>query len=171
MKRCKCENRRLRLKWVVIERRCEPLSSRLKCLACGIKWWSKAKYVRLLKDHTERSRRGMTDQDILERLLDGSLWVQGETVFTASSSSPLAVEKKTSNGSTYDFVTVCSGGRKKKIALHRLVWMAHHRQLVPEGFDVDHVLGKEIPSPNAIENLRLLESSVNRSLGKPCCEF
>lgn len=167
MNRCKCENRRLRIKWVVVQRRSHPLTSRLKCLACSIKWWAKAKYVQQLPDHVEQSRRGMTDADILERIINGTLWVDGETVWSANAKEPLTVVTRTSNRSTYQFVSVSLRGRKKAIALHRLVWMFHNKQLVPEGFDVDHRFGKNVDRPNAIENLRLLESSINRSIGKP----
>lgn len=155
-------------------RRSDQLSSRLKCLACSIKWWSKAKYVQQLPDHVERSRKGMTDIDILERIMDGTLWVEGETAWVidrCKAKVPLTVRTRTSSRSTYQFIEVSSRGRKKAIALHRLVWMYHHKQVVPEGYDVDHRFGKNIEKPNSIENLRLLESSVNRSIGKPNDEF
>jgi hypothetical protein len=113
----------------------------------------------------------MTDSDILERIMAGTLWVDGEMVWSTNAKEPLTVKTRTSNGSTYQFVEVSSQGRKKTIALHRLVWMFHNKQLVPDNFDVDHRFGKNVDNPNAIENLRLLESSVNRSIGKPNDDF
>jgi hypothetical protein len=41
--------------------------------------------------------------------------------------------------------------------------MSQHVQLVPDGFDIDHKNGRKIKFPDAIDNLRLLPSSVNRS--------
>ena len=164
MKRCKCLVRD-KSKWVVITRREQPLTSRLKCLRCSIKWWSKCKYVATLRDHAERSCKGLTDQDILDRINEGSLWVKSEDIFskTQFGESLLTPLSRTSNGSEYKFVTIWKANKKKKIAVHRVVWMYHNRCLVPDGFDVDHKLGKSVPNANAIDNLQLLPASVNRS--------
>jgi len=172
VKRCKCIERD-RGKWKVVERRQYPLTSRLKCLRCGIKWWSKCKYVATLGNHVEYSQRGLTDQDILDRINTGTLWVEGEKVVSKSRKGIMELMQihRESSGSKYHFVTVWAGNKKKKIAVHRLVWMCHHRSLVPDGFDVDHKSGKDIPNANAIENLQLLPSSVNRSRGKPNDDF
>jgi hypothetical protein len=109
----------------------------------------------------------MTDQRILDRLVAGNLVVFTETSevwsFVKSTWVKLKVIERESSSSTYRFVKVGCGTKQKKIALHRLVWIAFHRQLVPEGFDVDHVLGANVKHPDAISNLRLLPSSVNRS--------
>lgn len=169
---CKCGNyREAGHRWVVIERRKSPKSSKLKCLECGWKWHSTCQYVSKLKDHVEKSFKGMTDQDILDRIVDGTLTVFTRTAevwgFNGSSWSKLRVIDRESCGSSYRFVEVCSKGKKKKIALHRLVWIAFHRQLVPESYDVDHIEGKDREFPDAIDNLRLLESRFNRSRGKP----
>lgn len=170
---CKCGGgyRYAGHRWVVIERRKLPQSSHLKCLQCSWKWWSQCKYVAKLIDHVEVSRSGMTDADILERIETGSLRVCPSACSVASKSvqgwTELKIIERESNGSTYQFVTVCSGGKKKKIALHRLVWMASHRSLVPDGFDVDHKHGKD--AGNGIENLQILRASVNRSKGQPAC--
>lgn len=155
--------------WVVLERRSAKQSSRLKCLACGWKWWSFAGYVFDLRDHKEESRSGMTDEDILDRINDGTLTVLVNEArvfsFTKGSWHELSpVERTPPSGTSYRFVEVCRHGRKKKVALHRLVWMFAHRSLVPEGYDVDHIEGKV---RDTIDNLRLLESSANRSRGKP----
>lgn len=136
-----------------------------KCLKCGHKWNSRRKYVARLADHTEYSRKGMTDQDILDRILSGTLEVDMKGRFVTShrrETKQLTVWEHTRNGSTYRFVSICLG-HKKKISIHRLVWMAFWKQLVPEGQDVDHIKGREIENPDGIENLRLLPVSVNRS--------
>lgn len=153
-------------RWVVLKRR--EKSSHLKCLDCGWKWWSGCKYVADLPDHVEQSRSGMTDQDILDKINDGRLAVLPDEArvfsFGRNQWAELKVRHRESNGSTYSFVEVCANGKKKKVALHRLVWMFANRRLVPDGFDVDHIEGKVSDS---IDNLRLLESSKNRSIGKP----
>ena len=171
---CKCGNHReAGHRWGVIERRKPPKTSLLKCLACGWKWWSNCGYIAKLPDHKEHPRKGMTDQDILDRILEGTLVVM-PLACEVHTFNPLKrqwnqarIIERESSGSTYRFVEVCRATKKKKIALHRLVWMFYHRELIPEGFDVDHIEGKVRENPDAIDNLRLLESGLNRSRGKP----
>lgn len=171
---CKCGNyREAGHRWGVLERRKQNQSSLLKCLECGWKWWSFCNYVASLPDHVEYSRKGMTDQDILDRIMEGTLVVMPLTCEVHTYNQNLRkwnksnIIERNSHGATYRFVEVCRGSKKKKIALHRLVWIFYHRQLVPEGYDVDHFEGNARENPDAIDNLRLLESSVNRARGKP----
>lgn len=158
-------------RWVVIQRRARPQSSQLKCLECGWKWWSTRNYIEKLTDHVEQSRSGMTDEDILARILDGTLTVLVNEArvfsFSRDTWNELRQAVRTSNGSTYRFVDICSNGKKKRVAVHRLVWMFAHRSIVPEGHDVDHIEGKLRDNCDAIDNLQLLPSSLNRSKGKP----
>lgn len=170
---CKCGPGGFRIhghNWVVLVRRPHPGTCRFKCLLCGWKWWARRRYALKLRDHQERCQSGLTDEGILERLEAGTLLVDTKTgsVWSLLPGSPMRLIKpinRLSERSAYDFVNICHLGRKKKIAVHRLVWMSVHRRTVPEGFDVDHINGKSIEFPNAIENLRLLESKVNRSRG------
>lgn len=155
-------------KWRVIQRRKFPATSRLKCLKCGWKWWSGCKYVSKLEDHVERSRNGMTDDHILQRLRDKTLIVKldGSAVYSCypfCDKRQLKIKTRKVNGSSYKFVKVCYKGMQKKIALHRLVWMSANNRTVPDGYDIDHVKGKNIEHPNGIENLRLRPSSENRA--------
>ena len=55
--------------------------------------------------------------------------------------------------------------RMKQRAINRakLVWMIHHKRLVPDGFDVDHA--DDDPSNDAPDNLQLLPSEENRAGG------
>lgn len=166
-------------KWVVLERNPDSRSL-LKCLTCGWKWKSKAKYVEKLRDHTERSRSGLTDADILAKIIDGTLIVSpcGNRVCSWRKnvgSTNLKISKHRGDngkGSTYRFVQICCNGLKKKISVHRLVWISVNLRMVPEGFDVDHIRGKGIPNPDGISNLRLLESLANQTRGyvSPSCE-
>lgn len=166
---CKCQGgfRECGHRWVVVERRTLPKSSQLKCLECNWKWWSACRYVLSLDDHVERSRTGMTDQDILDAINEGLYSINVDTALVVSwtTGKRLRVIERESNGSTYRFVEIYRKGLRKKIALHRLVWMVANGQVVPEGFDIDHIRGKAFG--DSIDNLRLLESSVNRSIGKP----
>ena len=116
-----------------------------------------------------QSRRGMTDSCVLERIKDGTLRICPRGRFVESKTNRgktrLQIIRRKRHGSEYRFVSICANGKKKKVSVHRLVWMSQHMQLVPDGFDVDHENGKRIRFPDSIENLRLLPSSVNRSLG------
>lgn len=153
-------------RWRVLKRSEPGDKSLLKCLACNHKWQSRMKYVSKLQDHQEKSRTGMTDSDILKRLKDKSLIADSLGRFVISftrGSKHLDIWERSQKGSSYRFVTICHDGKKKKIAIHRLVWMAHHLQTVPDGFDVDHVRGRGIEHPDGIDNLRLLPMSLNRS--------
>lgn len=175
--RCPCGTfREAGDRWVVLKRSDKPTGrSLLKCLRCGWKWSSKCKYVGGLPDHKERSRSGLTDQDILDKILAWKLVVSNRGAWVDSYSNRpgcpptwkrLKIISRTSpNGGTYRFVQIGAKGKQKKISVHRLVWMSVHKELIPEGFDVDHINGTGIPFPDAIENLRLLESSANRSRG------
>jgi hypothetical protein len=125
----------------------------------------------VLEDHTERVFSGLTDEDIIERIALGTLTVlvNDPRVFSFSRGSwrELRIIERESNSSSYRFVEICKNSKKKKVALHRLVWMFANRRTVPDGYDVDHIEGKDIEHPDAISNLRLLESRANRGKQKP----
>lgn len=108
----------------------------------------------------------MTDEDILARLVDKSLLVSPDTAEVVSISNRLGkcklkVRERFSQGTAYRFVTICKEGKKKDIALHRLVWMSVHLTVVPDECDVHHVKGN---ISDAIWNLELMDSSRNRSI-------
>ena len=154
-------------RWRVLKRTERSL---LYCLDCRRQWRSGAWYIALLRDHKPRSRSGLTDAEILARIQDGSLQVDTHRgVVRNRQGKALAVfEREHPEGpqrGTYRFVSVCSNGKKKKIALHRLVWMAANGRTVPDGYDIDHIASQ---TDDTIQNLRLLESAVNRATaGKP----
>lgn len=149
-------------RWRVLNR---DTRSRLYCLDCRKEWRSDAKYVPLLPDHSKRQRGGLTDEEVIERIRDGSLVVDTAAAIVSSHGKPLAVIERThrdgENRGTYRFVAVNHDGRQKKVALHRLVWMAANGRTVPAGYDVDHVNNQ---GDDSIGNLRLLPSAVNRGL-------
>lgn len=152
----------------------------LKCLECGWKWTSNRIYARSLPEHAERSRSGMTDEHILTRLLEFSLIVNTETAHVVSIAKQYRatnlkvihrIDCREGKNSTYRFVKISYQGMQKKIALHRLVWMAHHRRLVPEGYDIDHIRGTikriNLKYPDSIGNLRKRRSDLNRADNDP----
>jgi len=167
LKKCRCGTYKAAGdRWRVLRREEIGEKSLLKCLQCGHRWHSRRKFVANLKDHKEHSRRGMTDQDILDRLNEGTLFVDrdGQSVISRGrEEKALGIWERERKGTTYRFVSICHRNKKKKIAIHRLVWLSVHRELVPDGFDVDHIKGRGVENPDGIGNLRLLPSGVNRS--------
>lgn len=170
---CWCDGRGFRDKghrWRVLDRQCQDRGpSVLKCLQCGCIWKSRCRYVDRLSDHQERSRSGMTDQDTLNRLLDGSIIVDIHKCVVLSTRSRhrkrLKVYRRTGgvrSNVEYRFVIIGSNGRLKKIALHRLVWMAANLELIPDGVDIHHKT-HDRHLPDAIDNLEALPSEINRA--------
>lgn len=163
---CKCKDKS---RWVVIERRKLPLTSRLYCLDCRWKWWSDRKYVAHLSDYKIASRSGMTDKDILQMIRDGLLRVDLETGQARRLNKqetefrPLKRYLRVSHRAHYWFYKICNQGKQKRIAVHRLCWMFANRGLVPDGYDVDHIHGKDVENPDGINNLRILPSKVNQA--------
>ncbi len=135
----------------------------LYCKTCRHEWWSKRNYVAQVEDWTKRRRSGMTDQEILERILAGTLLVreEGGRVIVETVGHRGSVLNQTERAvhqyTTYRFVSICLDGKKKKVAVHKLNWMFHNRALVPEGFHVDHENGRG----DVIDNLRLLPAAKN----------
>ena len=167
-KRCKCSGHYTTNwhRWRVVDR-VESGASRVYCLDCRQEWKSRASYVVLLPDHKKRTRSGLTDSDVLSAILDRSLYsvdIHGATVRNAKGRVLAVVERSRKDDprrGTYRFVSFCVDGRKKKIALHRIVWMVAHKTTVPAGYDVDH---QGSQGDDTISNLRLLESSENRAI-------
>lgn len=156
-------------RWVVLRR--FDGGGHLKCLDCGWKWKSKRKYVRLLPDWTEESRTGMTDADILRRLRAGNLRINPVTSAVESNMKGdwrTIKQIASQHGEDgYRFVSICYAGKKKKIAVHRLQWMAYTDALVPDGYDVHHKKSPPRPAekPNCVSNLELRESMENQCEG------
>lgn len=121
-------------------------------------------------NHKERTRGKLTDSEILSLVTSGEIIVDVDSgKHVTKNGRVLSVVSRThadgESRGTYRFVSICHGGKRKKIAIHRLVWMAVNGTVVPQGYDVDHVRGKGIEFPDGYGNLRLLESSVNRGRG------
>lgn len=96
----------------------------------------------------------MTDDDILARLRDGSLQVCPFTAAAWSRGKRLAAVPNSRR--QYWFYEVWKGNRRKKIARHKLAWMAHHGHCLPPGHELDHVRGKQCAQADGIWNLALV---------------
>jgi len=157
-------------RWVCLQR--GEVVCLLKCLDCGWKWKSKARYAGRLPDWAERARSGMTDEMILTRLLNGNLRIDPVTSVVESNLKgrwQVLQQVENQHESGYRCVSVCWEGQKKKITVHRLQWLAYSGKVVPEGYDVHHKRSPPRPQmkPNALENLELKDSLENQSIGKP----
>lgn len=165
---CKGSLRDKRLRWGCLKR--EENRSLLYCKDCRQEWWSVRKYAALIPMWVKRRRVGMTDQDIMNRILSGNLRViESDGRVLVVSVTPnhgevvlKQIERQVHPYTTYRFVQINADGTQKKIAVHRLNWMFHHQRLVPEGFHVDHENGRG----DVIDNLRLLPAAVNCATNK-----
>lgn len=148
-------------RWVKLN---EEWPTLVKCLNCGWRWSSTCQYVSELNIWKERSRKGLTDAGILEKINAGELVVDIEHAIAYSNGKELAVTTRSrgdnGNRGCYRFVKICWQGKQKKIALHRLVWMFASKQLIPDWADVDHINGSA--AGDGIGNLMLLRKELNR---------
>ncbi len=149
------------LRWGCLRR--DASGSLLYCMDCRQEWLSVRNYAASIPMWKKRTRSGMTDEGILERIAAGSLRVREENgaviveSVTAKGTKVLKqIDRAVHEYTTYRFVHISLGGRQKKVAVHRLNWMFHNGR-VPEGFHVDH----EKDRSDTIGNLRLLPASVN----------
>ena len=124
--------------------------SEVKCLACGGKWRTDAVYVEKLRDHRERKYRKMTDAQVLQLLEEGHLKVNPVTGVVRKQkrlaghrygrwTNQWIILKQDLDRNGYPSVRIRWDGHRKGAMVHRLVWMAVKRRLIPEGYDVDHV--------------------------------
>ncbi len=162
-KNCWCKGTRKvkSLRWGCLKR--DANGSLLYCKDCRHEWLSVRKYAAAIPMWVKEVRSGMTDQDILDRIAAGSLRVReenGAVIVESDSHKGTAILKQTEHAvheyTSYRFVNVTSGGRKRKIAVHRLNWIFHNGA-VPDGLHVDHKNGRG----DVISNLQLLTPAVN----------
>lgn len=108
----------------------------------------------------QRYRPG-SDEMILDRIKADTLRVDTETGAVSSWRKGRwnrIAQEVDRNG--YASVRIYCRGRRRRIAVNRIVWMAEHRELIPEGFDVHHQ-DTERHNNNG-RNLRLLPEELNR---------
>ena len=102
-------------------------------------------------------REKITDQDILERLEEGSLIVNPRTarVVSITASRGEREIRPDKDRRKFRFVRITRPGRGGRVALHVLVWMAVHKKPVPPGYEGYHGDFKQLGHPDGINNLDL----------------
>ena len=187
-KRCRCSGHRVTRKdqWVVTQRgfairdgeKVESDYCELKCRVCLAKWRTKAGYTRALPDWSERTYTRLTHRAILGLILagriradfdKGEVWKERKT-FGRWSGELIRLQSRSQRGRgtsgkiepNHQYVVICDGGCRREISLARLVWMAYHKKVIPDDYDVDHI--DNDPTNNAITNLAAIAASVNRGV-------
>lgn len=111
------------------------------------------------------------DQLVLDRILEQTIKVDFNTgdIFTCLGASGKKIDWRKlaiSKGRRGDhFVSICRHGKRKAIAVSKVIIMADTKKLIPPGFDVDHI--NRNYTDNALDNLRLRNSSENRADNQP----
>jgi hypothetical protein len=96
-----------------------------------------------------------TDAMILERLRDGSLTVCLETGLAFSRGKQL-IDEYDKRG-RYRFYRIYCGRARKKIAVHRLVWMAGTMAEIPPDHEIHHKHGRGSNGFDTLECLTIEE--------------
>lgn len=89
----------------------------------------------------KRVYKRMTDRRILAMLRNGMLRVDletGDIWSVVPGREPHLITPVPDSKNKYLFVNVYYKGARKKIAVHRVVWMKGHDRLVPAGCDIHH---------------------------------
>jgi hypothetical protein len=112
------------------------------------------------KDCLQRKPYGkLSEQDILDMLTDGRLFVDVETGQVSVASGRFLIPFPCKG--RYLFVRVHANGCRRGIAVHKLVWMKVHGCVVPEGCDVHHKDRRR--QNNHYKNLEVEEMGPHRS--------
>ena len=177
---CRCEpGRKSRRNYVCTRRHVATTTSgevfsrysEVKCRVCGGKWRTAATYVDKLPDYRERKYRKLIDEQILQLLRDGHLRVNPITGIVRKQKrlaggnhgywlNQWIILKQDPDRNGYPSVRIRWSGHRKGIMVHRLVYMAVRRKLIPDGYDVDH---RDKNRANcSIRNLRLRTVHDNR---------
>jgi hypothetical protein len=164
---CKCcsrPNKRAKANW----RRSDPAPKGVwvYCRVCQQRWITTGKYAKDLKPVRKRMHGRLTDADILQLINDKMIYVcEGTaTVYSRTSGDWVVLKtRKPREQYNYEAVRITHQTKRKTIFIHRLMWIWCHRELIPPGYDVDHIDGTDMAYPHVLSNLRLRESSCNRS--------
>ena len=149
------------------ERRSSRYST-IKCYKCYHKWRSDAQYIAKLPDGKERVYKKLTDADVLDLMRSGRIVVNPETGEIVKQRRILGgrwldedlVLRQSVCPAGYLFVDIKNGGARKRSAVHRMVWMWVHNELIPDDCDIDH-LDRRRDNP-CIRNLRVRNTHENR---------
>lgn len=101
----------------------------------------------------KRTYGELSEQEILKLVLDGRLVVDVERAVVTTAKRPDRPLRTAPCHRGYRHLRIYVGHRRRSIALHKLVWMAANRQLVPEGHIIHH--GDKGKHANGTDNLLL----------------
>lgn len=93
------------------------------------------------RKYKPRTYKACDEQIVLDRLADGTLKVDvsGGRVLVRRPNGRWAVPYLERDRCGYLFFRLYRNGARRKIALHRAVWMAANGTLIPAGHEVHHV--------------------------------
>lgn len=171
--RCQCGKHWTKMVDVWRQSRQQKKRRWVYCPQCRRHWLTRAKYAERLKPIRDKKIGRLTDEEVVELVKAGLLRVCYVScrVFKRqhqlSHWYPLKLIDRTRKGTTYTFVEVGFACKRKKVAVHRLMWMQHTGQPIPDGYDVDHKNGRTDLQSDRIENLRLLRAERNRPRIEP----
>lgn len=95
-------------------------------------------------------------------MLDGRLIVRKDgTAWRFRAGRWRKAWSRSGNGMDYIESRTRLDGKRVAIPLARLIWSVKHRQPVPAGYEVDHIVPRALGGTNAPENLRLLTRAAN----------
>lgn len=83
--------------------------------------------------------------------------VHGDVYSTRNGSLKKLKGQTVSNG--YKRIHIRFKGERYSAAVHRIVWLARHREVIPEEMDIDHI--NDIRTDNRIRNLRMITKKEN----------
>lgn len=102
-------------------------------------------------------RRPLSDQFILYLFQIGHYRAVGSTILNRKGKALRRYKDDHYRKTPYLFVEIHYRGARKKIALHKLLWMVHHNQTVPPGCELHHTHSKEHVEPEFIKLLTVEE--------------
>lgn len=85
----------------------------------------------------KRKYQQLTDEEILEMLRAGVVWVVGTEIYSRGRRLTEYMCRR-----RYRHVRIYKDNKRKSIAKHKLIWMATHNEVVPDGCEVHHKNGK-----------------------------
>ena len=131
----------------------------------------------------KRKHPELTEAEVLERIVEGSLllcfdtfqvfsFVYGANKTRYTTRKPRTIRIRYSGRTTlYPFVRVKHKGKRRNIGLHRLAWLQHTLQPIPDDCEIHHGSeGVECWHPRNLEYLTR-EQHRERHANKPYEEF
>lgn len=174
---CKCAGhwKSRRANWRVTEDRKAKVDgeykpsrySEVQCRSCRRMWRTDARHIATLPRHQKRQYDRLTEVDVFALIKqgriradkEGRIWKQKKHFDWRPQFILLTQTMDDSDRGGYLFVDIKHNGARKRFAAHRVIWMATHRKLIPDGYEVDHK--NRVRTDNAPLNLRILTRAEN----------